>query len=245
MCCILLVSLFFVFIVLFVILLKEIPMKVQDKIRYSYCPKSLICIFNFILLILIIFFIVSILALILGIPNAENDLSKLISFWCKADKASFDVLLIALFSTSTLLIASYNLSKYLHEYNNRSKIEETKAIIELRKMLDEQPENVMIHRDLEFRDFVFNKKLDNPYEKTKRIEFFRYLGTIELAGIMVKKRIINIEQFYNQFGYRIDNITECEDFMSYLKSEEGKYWKDLIWIIDEISKHKANLILGK
>ena len=174
----------------------------------------------------------------------KNGYANAMRYW-----QPFFPLFIALFSITTLFVASFQLSRYLKEYKRQGNIEETKAIIEIRKMLDYNHDNFDIHTQLELEiyDFevtgLYGKELSDKKENDKdiltrqssRTKCFRYLGTLELASIMVQNKIITLKQFRKQFGYRIDNIKNCSALINYLNGPERKYWKDLLWIINRLS----------
>ncbi|BEG98510.1 hypothetical protein BSYN_07750 [Bacteroides sedimenti] len=144
-----------------------------------------------------------------------------------------------LFSTAALFIGSYNLSRFLNEFRKRNNLKGIKAVTELRKMLDENRINLEIHRDLQFGEYDFIEIPSTKDEKTKQIELFCYLRTIEQAKFMIQKRIIDIEQFYKQFGSRIDDIVKCEPLKEYL-DRNHKLWVDLLWIIREVRIYKKD-----
>lgn len=166
---------------------------------------------------------------------------------------NYSFLLNVLFSVTTLFLANLTLTRYLKEYKRQGNIEETKAIIEIRKLLDSDPDNFRIHTDLELEIYEFSKKevLGNDYkelnlkslkrDQRERIKCYRYLGIIELASIMVQRDIITIEQFKNQFEYRIINIFRCKNLHEHL-IENRTYWKNLLWIKNEIEKSSDNSI---
>ena len=146
----------------------------------------------------------------------------------------YEKLLSALFWITTLYVASHQLLKCIREFSRQGDIEAVNAIISIRKMLDECPDNFKIHSKLEARDYDFPRDENNP----ERAKCFRYLGTLELGGMMVRKGIIPIEQFNNQFKYRLDNIRSCTNLWDYLNGEDRKYWNDLFWIIDRANCSK-------
>lgn len=62
---------------------------------------------------------------------------------------------------------------------------------------------------------------------------FDYLGTVELGAIMLKHKVINYDEFYNQFGYRLENIMMNDRVMKHLEKEKI-YYKYLWGIIQRI-----------
>lgn len=174
----------------------------------------------------------------------KNGYANAILYW-----QPFFPLFVALFSVTTLFVASFQLRRYLKEYKRQGDLEEAKAIIEIRKMLDYNCDNFDIHKQLELEIYKFEteglygEKLiekmkgdaDILARQTNRIKCFRYLGTLELACIMVQNKIITLKQFRKQYGYRIDNIKKCSTLIDYLNGSERKYWKDLLWIMNKLS----------
>ena len=61
-------------------------------------------------------------------------------------------------------------------------------------------------------------------------EFFDYIGTIELGAIMVRRGVISVDEFYNQFGYRVENIWANEGVKKHISNNKS-YYKDLNFII--------------
>lgn len=62
------------------------------------------------------------------------------------------------------------------------------------------------------------------------VELFDYLGTIELGAIMLKKGIIGYDEFYNQFGYRVENIMRCEKVKNHI-CDNCRYYRMLIYVM--------------
>jgi len=214
------------------------PKSFREKIESTDPFKDLIVFINLLLFVLIIFQLGLILVFKFGTPHAVNASIHSLFFWF-GKEAGYGKLTVMLFSTAALFIVSYNLSRFLNEYRKRSDIKGIKAFTELRKMLDENKENFEIHRDLHFGKYEFIESPSTKEEETKQMELFRYLGTIELAASMVRKGVINIEQFDKQFGYRIDDIVRCTMLKDYLYCNKES-WTDLIWIIRKIEKHRKD-----
>ena len=77
-----------------------------------------------------------------------------------------------------------------------------------------------------------NKKIDDAL-------LFNYLGTIELGSIMLQKGIITFDEFFNQFGYRVQNIANCDEIMEHVRSDSNKdYYENLLYVVDEFHRHK-------
>lgn len=138
----------------------------------------------------------------------------------------------------TIWIASYNLSRYLS-------VETVNALGRLREMLNSE-EKKKIHT------FLFDKEDAKPIlpelqsaQPTLNMDFsqaelFDYLGTIELGAIMVRRGLISVDEFYNQFGYRVENISENTEIQKYLNNTQ-KYHSDLLYISEQIKKQGQKL----
>ena len=64
---------------------------------------------------------------------------------------------------------------------------------------------------------------------------FDYIGTIELGAIMVKRKVISIDEFYNQFGYRVENLMNNAAIKSHIK-DNPNYYKALQYIVQRLIK---------
>ena len=151
----------------------------------------------------------------------------MIAFWIE-----YKPLLVSWFSITTLFIASTQLVNYLKEYKKRILLEEAKAVLEIKNFLDLNEDNFKIHTELEREDCDFPSG-DSLEKKKEQVKWYRYLGAIELAGIMWKNGIISQEIFKNQFGYRVENISECKDLMSHIEKDR-QYWGDLLDLIRRV-----------
>lgn len=117
----------------------------------------------------------------------------------------------------TIWIASYNLVKYLS-------VETVKALAKLREMLNSE-EKKKIHTAL-FDPEDKKPILSELQSDFSNAEFFDYIGTIELGAIMVRRGVISIDEFYNQFGYRVENLWANQEVRSHI-NKEATYYKDL------------------
>jgi hypothetical protein len=116
-------------------------------------------------------------------------------------------------------------------------LEEAKAVIEIRKILDYEADNFKIHTELQLKQDQF-PIMNNEKDNKERLKWYRYLGTIELVGIMLKKGIISEDVFDNQFGYKVTNISTCKPLMKHIE-DEPQYWKELLDLINRV-KSKTN-----
>lgn len=140
-------------------------------------------------------------------------------------------------------VVAYNLKKYID-------IEAVKSLSDLRSKLNED-EKKRIHRflitDAEEKTPILqsdSKETSAIDEQDKsrivtpqhdsllddNVELFDYLGTIELGAIMLKKGIIDYDEFYNQFGYRVENIMRCEKVKKHI-CDNCRYYRMLIYMM--------------
>ena len=167
-----------------------------------------------------------------------------------------------LYGCLTLWVISYNLMKF-------SDVEAIKALSDLRFKLHEK-ENREIHKLLlasdeddgsivrqirqrkhrsskDCQSTSKNCKTDDcdgkkdPQSEVEDMDLFNYLGTIELGSIMLQKGIVSFDEFFNQFGYRVQNIVCCDEVIHHVMSDANKsYYKNLIYVIKEF--HRQELI---
>jgi len=154
----------------------------------------------------------------------KEGVKEMILFWEK-----YNELLTSWFLITTLFIANRRLTSYIEDYHKRTALEEAKAVGEIRKLLDYNEDNFKIHTALELgNEYKF------PIEENKKmIKWYRYLGTIELIGIMLRQGIISDDVFNNQFAYRIKNIRSCKPLMKHIE-KESLYWTELQELISRV-----------
>lgn len=143
--------------------------------------------------------------------------------------------LITLFGcVLTLWIACYNLKKYMD-------VETVNALATLRSMLNSE-EKKKIHTYLmeyDEQQAIF-PNLESKQGEQKialsNVELFDYLGTIELGAIMLQRGVISFDEFYNQFGYRVENIKENKALMECIKDDHD-YYEMLLYVIGMLNKN--------
>lgn len=210
------------------------PKSLREKMKNTDLFKDLIWFINLVLFVFIIFLLGAIVAFkLLGSSGANHALLKTIYFWFGAG-AVYSKLSVMLFSTSALFIVSYSLSKFLGEHRKKNDIDGMKAILELRNMLDED-KYFEIYRDLHFGEYDFVENPSTKEEETKQLELLHYLGVMESASTMVRKEIVDMDQFYKHFGCRVASIVKCEALKVYLHDNKES-WTDLLWVIREMKK---------
>lgn len=137
----------------------------------------------------------------------------------------------------TLWVIIYNLKKFID-------IETVKALGDLRTKLNDD-------RKKEIHTFLFPNEdktpiLNNIENKSNssdaaaqfaNADIFDYIGTIELGAIMLKRDAITLDEFKNQFGYRVENIKNNSNLMRHIK-ENKEYYSDFLWILAELNDGK-------
>lgn len=145
--------------------------------------------------------------------------------------------------SATLLLAGYNLSKYMDmqvieslrtirdRFNDSDKnvLHESLLCMTDRKPI--LPESNMQHRD--DADDSQDAKIEHGLTKGRitNIVIYDYLGTIELGAIMLRKGLVSVDDFYNQFGYRIENVFRNKD-IAHSINQNLSYYKNLIYARD-------------
>ena len=144
-----------------------------------------------------------------------------------------------LFSGTIMLMTIY---VALASYTRSKKIEAIKALQDLRSMLMEK-DNVRIHDLLEYEE-------DDTSEKEKKLNDFKnefanrqgcvynYLGILELSKLYLDEGIISIEQFNDQFGYRVENIYANPLICKWI-NESHHYWRTLDSLKQLIQKQNS------
>ncbi len=157
----------------------------------------------------------------------------------------------------TLFVANYHLTKYLD-------VETVKALGKLREMLN-TPEKKAIHSSLlpqEDRKFDLPAAAESetteqeagntsrpagsataknpqtqPAAKWSTVDKYDYLGTIELGAIMLKRGVIERDLFYNQFGYRVENLLSDKEIIDHVEENKG-YYKMFLFAKEEVEKYR-------
>lgn len=143
---------------------------------------------------------------------------------------------------ATIFIAGYNLSQYIN-------VALVESLAQLRARLDDEPKK-RLHLDLMgygdsdlARDVMRESAIKSHKSSTPRTDVqytsadvLDYLGTIELGAIMLRKGVISIEEFNQQFGYRVVNLLASEQILEHIKNNEESY-KDLRYVVKELLKH--------
>lgn len=130
-------------------------------------------------------------------------------------------------------------------YKTSRKIENVKGLVQLREMLNSE-KNMEVHKaisaflptgqvlvideDTQSGD-LYHNIID--YYKANMVEVNNYLGTLELSKLYLDEGIIDDLSYYNQFGYRVENITEIVEALK-CDANEAPYWLDLFKLLDKV-----------
>ena len=138
--------------------------------------------------------------------------------------------LISLFSLITLYVAIITLHRSVS-------VEETKAIVALRNLFYQEG-NLKVHQALNVDGYNFQSKI--PFQCCQNSECKKdtsslfatfeeqhcalnnYIGTLEVAFLMVEHGVITIEEFDNLFGYRLNSFFANTSASNYAE-ETRKY----------------------
>lgn len=172
-------------------------------------------------IISVILAILAVLSIIFNLcPNNDCICDVLLDygFWAKSFGGCF-----------TLWVIFYNLKKFID-------VEAVKALGELREKLNNET-NKQVHIMLMSDEDKQDK--GNSLSETESADIFNYLGTIELGAIMAHRGTITLYEFYNQFGYRIENLLKYGqlDIKNHIKDSKG-YYDAILYIINKLVDEK-------
>ena len=138
----------------------------------------------------------------------------------------------------TLYIASIQFRKHLD-------VQAINALSDLRTKLNTDNKKVIHNYLLPFDDkSVVLAKIDRQADdkiEFSNLELFDYLGTIELGAIMLKREVITIEEFYNQFGYRVENLVSNADVLEHIYKNR-EYYSAFMEIVEEVNRYKEKTL---
>ena len=154
------------------------------------------------------------------------------------------LLLSAFFYSLTLFVASHTLIKYID-------VETSRSLGEIRSKFNDEPKKVIHQLLLQDDDLAKIKqylkgKLANLQFKgavldLPEVEILDYLGTLELGAIMLKRVLLSNDEFFDQFGYRYENLKKSS--LNELVSTDEKFYNPLLYAMsvvddknDEIQK---------
>lgn len=205
--------------------------------RCYFSMRCLICAMNYILLALSVILFAALAIVFFHTffcwefhPQFTREgVSTMQEFWI-----DYKYIIQSLGGCLTLFIVSYNLQKYID-------VETVKALGDLRNKLnsdDKEKIHTFLMPTEDTKDVL--TELDSPVDNKGNIAYsnavlFDYIGTIELGAIMVKRKVISIDEFYNQFGYRVENLMNNAAIKSHIK-DNIYYYKELQYIVQRLIK---------
>lgn len=143
---------------------------------------------------------------------------------------------------ATIFIAGYNLSQYIN-------VALVESLAQLRARLDDEPKkrlhiDLMNYGDADLAREVMRESSIRSHKNSSprtdvqytSADILDYLGTIELGAIMLRKGVISIEEFNQQFGYRVVNLLASEQILDHIQNNEESY-KDFRYVVKELLKH--------
>lgn len=178
--------------------------------------------------------VIGLQAIVSGNYHLQFDIEGIqnfIHFW-----EEYDALLKVFAGVATIYIAGYNLSMYID-------IAAIEALSNIRSRFNEKgKKDFHLFLMKEESDYALALKLLEKEEckgqNDNTIEFdsadiLDYLGVIELGYIMYVRRIIDIDEFYNQFGYRVEYLLENKDIVKHILDSK-EYYSDFISMVNEL-----------
>lgn len=193
-----------------------------------YCTfRNLIKAINAILLVIIALLTICVLIIIceafltdgVRIQYNSDGVKNMVAFW-----KDYSAIIITLGSCLTLFIASYNLGQYLN-------VETINALATLRNMLN-SPETRRVHEyllpDDERKAILPDSEGEANFKEICNIDIFNYIGTLELGCLMLENRVIDEDKFTNQFGYRIENLSNSQEIKEHILKNKKYYLDTLI-----------------
>ncbi len=162
----------------------------------------------------------------------SKGIKSMIDFW-----KDYSPLICLSGAVLTLFVANRNLMKHID-------IETINSLSILRDKLNSDT-NKDIHSYLcgeepQRQTIIANKQYskNSIYHLFYPTEIYNYLGTLELGAIMLLRKAVTYDEFYNQFGYRIESIKGNTEIMKHINSKDNKkYYRAINYAIKQINKH--------
>ncbi len=181
--------------------------------------------FNLLLILCSLLFILSIVYVIIELFSLELNFSSLsfsnfYSIIMKYSEIYYAIILII-----PIHLALSNYDSIRKDRADRLKIAKSDFMLSLRKMFSYHDE---IHFKL--RGNTGNWAAGIPEEDQTNKNFAKidsYLGLFELCYQMYKNDMLNIDEFNNLYGYRLKNIFNNKDIFKRINLEK-EYWQDLL-----------------
>ena len=163
-------------------------------------------------------------------------------FW-----SEYAVLLKSFATSATIFIAGYNLTKYidiaaiesLSGLRNRFNEKGKKSLhlflmrneYEMTDVKDRHATDYMFAEQIKGRVYFNTGDTDNDAcFKFNSADVLDYLGVIELGYIMYKRKLISLDDFWNQFGYRVEYLLENDAVVEHI-NHNFQYYDNMVDII--------------
>lgn len=195
----------------------------------TFFRKTLKVINPFLLILSFLLFLWCIGSFIWSLSVNTENISHVLKIWI-----DYKFLVNCFGGCLTLWVISYNLKKFID-------IETVKALGDLRTKLNDDKKK-------DIHTFLFppedkvpilkgEDKNNSPYSTPQfaNADIFDYIGTIELGAIMVERGAITLDEFKNQFGYRVENIKNNSELMNHIKKYK-KYYSNFLYLERKIQE---------
>lgn len=233
--------------------------EISDKLK-SYCRSQRSILYSLILTVLFVLpiIIVASMAALIGIAVVAlcsgeyaisftiDGIDGFLEFW-----KPYSVLISVLAGSITLCFAGYTLKQALDvaTINSLASLREKfneprKKSLHLFLMKDsEYPANDKSDSNLAERMIVDSKVKGVKVNADVLLEFnsadvLDYLGTIEMGNVMLKRGMISLSEFYNQFGYRLECLLENPIIRGHIYEDAKEYYGDLHEVISSLKKYE-------
>ena len=145
-------------------------------------------------------------------------------------------LLKVFFYSMTLFVASHTLMKYID-------VETCRSLGEIRNKLHDDPKKkihnyLMDEKDKKEEIIEKLKSFSNDGTDLSNVEIFDYLGTLELGAIMLTRGILSEKEFYNQFGYRFENLANAPELLAHIE-QQHEYYEPLRFAMEVTKKYAS------
>lgn len=149
---------------------------------------------------------------------------------------------LPIITTSIIVTTAYIAIETLKSHNEQlilnKSVEEGRALLDIRVLLNKK-DNLEIHQNIRGNSGAWSNGIPSKIAEQsgtwRKVD--NYLGILELINILINKKVISIENFHNQFGYRVDNVRNNKDIMKYLKKyaeENGNnIWGELFDLFEK------------
>lgn len=115
----------------------------------------------------------------------------------------------------------------IYTIQQNTAVKETSALLDIRNALNSK-DNVEVHNNLRENKGGWRDSIPQDNDTERKID--NYLGTLELCAILIRNNVITVDNFKNQFGYRVYNVVRQPQIVEKIEDEE-KFWTDLLYLI--------------